>query len=101
MNDSFLNEFDEAVADLREHLNGFVFGYALSFVHDALEIATVAVLLNDVEVVVAFHHLQETNDVWRLQTFQDVDLREERVLYVGVAVDCANSMGYSSHAEWL
>ena len=67
VNDAFLDELDETVADLSEHLDRLGLWYSLTFVHDTLQVSAIAELLDDVIVVVAFHHFQEAHDIRRLQ----------------------------------
>jgi hypothetical protein len=66
MHNALPNELHKTVANLGEHGYSFGLREALTLVHDALEVTSRAELLNDVVVVVALHHIQETNNVGRL-----------------------------------
>ena len=65
MNDAFLHECQKPVADLFEDIDGFLLGHG-STVGDELFEITVALLLNDVVVVGAFHNFVDGHYIFRL-----------------------------------
>ncbi len=87
VDDAFLDEGQEAVADLPEHVDGFRF-LALVVAFDLLGDVSVAELLDDVVIFGALHDVVEGHHVVGVQLLKDIDLVFEGSLEVVVLVDC-------------
>jgi hypothetical protein len=87
VDDAFLDEGEEAVADLPEQFPRLWFCQLRGIGEEALQVR-VAEFLDDVVVVAALHDVQHVDDVIRLQKLQNLDFGEEGGLQVLVVVDC-------------
>lgn len=75
VDDSFLDQGQEPIADVGQVGGGELLGYlfALLLLQEVLEVV-VAELLDDVVVVGAHEHIEETYNVGRLEFGHDLDL---------------------------
>lgn len=73
MDDAFLGEGDEAVDDVLEDVDGFVFGEG-GVLGDVVFKVVVAEFLDDVVVVGTLHDFIDGHDVGRLDLLQDLYL---------------------------
>jgi hypothetical protein len=87
MDDAFLNQRKEAIADLLQKLKSSFLGNVVVQL-DVLLKVRIAYLLDDVVVMAALHHVQHLHDVVRFQQLQDLDLGEQSCFEVLVVVDC-------------
>ena len=62
MHDTFLDKSHETVADLSEDIDSLFFWQIRVVVYKLLEIA-VTYFLDDVVVMAAFHHIQNSHDI--------------------------------------
>lgn len=73
MDNAFLDEGHEPVADLSKNVGGLVLAELRVGVDELLEVA-VAYLLNDVVVMAALHDVEDPYNVFGLHQLQDLDL---------------------------
>jgi hypothetical protein len=85
VDDSFLDERDESVADLFEQTDCFSLGDLRVLLQILFQVA-ITYLLDDVVVMAALHHIHHANDVLGFQHLQDLDFGEERGFEVLVVV---------------
>ena len=87
MHYTFLNQLDEPVTYLLQVSNRLFLWYSPNFVHVLPQLSPVAILLDDVVVVVALHYVEEFHDVGALQSLEDLYLGEQRIFEVLVLID--------------
>lgn len=73
MDHTFLQDFNEAIANLCENHDCLLLLNLSLFLHVASEVSSVAKLLNNVIIVCAFHDVEKPNDVWTFECFKYVD----------------------------
>lgn len=73
VDDAFLDECEEAVADLFEEVDGLLF-WKFGVLGEVLFEVIVAYLLDDVVVVTAFHDVEHPHHILGFEQLQDLDL---------------------------
>lgn len=74
MHDIILIEFFKGLKKLPEDDEGFFFFEHFTFLKERFESTSVAVLIDEVEVVRCLKSFDEANDVFILEGWEDVDL---------------------------
>lgn len=72
MHDTLLNELNEPIAYLFQHLDSFFFWYSSSLLHYTSELASITKLLDDVVTMLTFHNIKKANNIIWLQRFEDL-----------------------------
>lgn len=87
MDNALSNHAHESVTDLGEDFDGLWLWDNFLLLHESPKLAVLAVLLDDVEEVGGFHHLEAAHDVLAFEGFENLNFGVDCLLDVVVLVD--------------
>jgi hypothetical protein len=87
VDDTLLQHFNESITNLLQYIDCFSFRDRSTLFDESTQVAAITELLYQIIVVGAFHHIEESNDIFAFECLQNCDFSEQCRLDILVLVD--------------